>query len=128
MKHLAAELERERERLIGREVVHSRWPVADVRLEEGAIWAYFKDASDASYGYRWYARDCKVLPQTTAQAERTDARIDDATWALIGVHTQRLWGGRRCTLCGLPIDQHDKPLPETYPTLVITCVGSPVKL
>ncbi len=53
------ELERERARLIGKNVVHSRFPCSDVRLEEGTVWACFVDGKG---GYRWVARECKVLP------------------------------------------------------------------
>jgi len=58
----------------------------------------------------------------------TECPKDGLIWRLVAEHTRRKDGNRICTLCGMKIKDHFKPWPVTFPTLVLTCAGSPVKL
>lgn len=57
------ELERERARLVGRYVQHSRLPVASVDIQDGTCWAHFLGtASDGRVlSCRWVARNCVLV-------------------------------------------------------------------
>lgn len=59
------ELERERERLIGKRIQCTALPVSDVVLQEGTVWAVFRGILPHGEpgSYRWVAKTCVLMSE-----------------------------------------------------------------